>query len=128
MKKEDHPFVPTCPICGKYNIPTSADYVSCPEGHGKLVPRCNNFDGRVKALMRKKWLASMPVALLVGHTITRRHVFSIDSKGWFVLARRQGSWRDMKTENVATLDGKPKQFVEWDGMVMLKEKADSVVK
>lgn len=80
----DHPFVPKCGECGELLFATSANWICCPNGHGKLIPRCGNFNGKMR---RYKKIRGLPVASKDGKP-SRPMRYQISGRdGLFVLKR-----------------------------------------
>ena len=110
------PFVPECKECGAEMIATSDEFVCCPNGHGKLHPRCRNFLLLMRERRKAIWLASLPEARYTGKRLSQRRVFTIKGyDGHFLLAPGRSTGKaKLETNNIATLYGKPRRFVPVD--------------
>lgn len=74
----DCPFVPECRECGAYMVATPRRFVLCPNGHGKLFPRCKGFSRRMKRFVRLK---SLPIATPTGRRLKKKPIFAIEGRG-----------------------------------------------
>jgi hypothetical protein len=117
---DGHPFVPTCRHCGKYMIATSKDYISCPDGCGKLVPRPKQFHQKMRAykreLFKKKvlaWQAKLPNAIWTrGRRRDRKMLFTILGGDGVFVFDGYGEAKPFDSENVGLWNGKPRKFAK----------------
>ncbi len=104
-------FSPVCSECGQWLIATSAGFCSCPDGHGRLIPRPHGFHSLIHAARRAEWLERLPGATYIGRA-SRKHVFRIHGRDErFIFSKGRGRAQMLETEGVAMLRNKPRRFV-----------------
>lgn len=118
---DDHPFIARCPECGKFMIPTSQHYISCPDMCGKLFPRCKKFNLRMKqhkAEIRRlkiiEWKESLPSASWTGERLGQKMLFTITGKSGKFIFDGKGMAATFEKGIVAYRMGKVRKFVKVD--------------
>lgn len=106
----DCDFVAECRECGEYLIATSKEFVVCPRGHGRLIPRCRRCHAKMRAHQKRKWRMALPAAQKTDVRIGRRPTYVIHGRpGLFVIGRGI-SVAHLEIADVAILRGYARKF------------------
>lgn len=103
-----HPFIPECNECGELLMASSADWTCCPNGHGKLIPRCDNFNGKIR---RYKKIRGLPAASKTSKQYRPQRYQISNRDDLFVLKRQH---HDAGSVIRAVLNGRITKFVPFD--------------
>jgi len=104
----DTAFRCKCDVCGGYLAATSREYICCPRGCGRLIPRPKRYKMRLRAVRKQDWKQSLPLV---------SQMFRVKRMRRFTLVGRQAHYRRAsRAERIA-----PKRQVvvaNWCGRVV----------